>query len=65
MGAAFAMPVPPRAGRARVNATTLDYIKDPAFWFTQAEVDALYAANPLWARIEAQCYGGLLHLPAD
>ncbi len=65
MGAAFAMPVPPRAGHARVNATTLDYIKDPAFWFTQAEVDALYAANPLWARIEAQCYGGLLKLPGD
>lgn len=62
VGAAFGITVPPRKARARVNATQLDYIRDPAFWFTQADLDRLYAANPLWAGIEAECYGGLLRL---
>lgn len=60
IAAVFKVDVPPRQSAARVNVTTLDYIKDPAFWFTDAELAGLYAANPVWAGIERQVYGGLL-----
>lgn len=63
VGRAFGVEVPPRGGRDKLNATTLDYIKDVAFWFTGEELAALYAANPLWAGIERQVYGGLMTLP--
>lgn len=63
VGRAFGIEVPLREGRDKVNATTPDYVKDLAFWFTGNELAALYAANPLWAEIEAQVYGGLMTLP--
>ena len=64
ISAAFGMQVAPRDGRRRVNATRQDYVRDPAFWFTAEELAGLYAANPLWARLEAELYGGLLTGPA-
>ena len=60
--AAFGIELPPRKAGARINATTLDYIKDAAFWFTAEELAGLYAANPLWAGIERLAYGGLMTL---
>ncbi|WP_102226348.1 hypothetical protein [Acidimangrovimonas sediminis] len=63
--AAFGITVPRRRARDRVNATTLEYIKDPGFWFTAAELRALYAANPLWAELEARVYGDHLTVPED
>lgn len=43
-----------------VNPTTLDYVKSLGFYFTAAELEALYAANPRWAAMERQVYGDLL-----
>jgi hypothetical protein len=51
-------------GKARkiVNGTRLNYIKSLDFYFTAAELDGLYAANPVWARIEREIYGDVLRL---
>ena len=46
----------------RVNETKIDYVRDLRFWFTQADIDGIYAANPLWAALERKVYGGLLRL---
>lgn len=46
----------------RVNEGRIAYIRDVAFWFTQAEIDRMYAANPLWAGLEQRVYGNLLSL---
>lgn len=48
--------------RKVVNATTLDYVKSLDFYFTAAELDGLYAANPIWAEMEAKVYGDVLRL---
>jgi hypothetical protein len=45
-----------------VNRTTLDYVKSLDFYFTPAELDGLYAANPIWAAMEAKVYGDILRL---
>lgn len=45
-----------------VNPTTLDYVKSLGFYFTSAELEALYAANPRWAAMERQVYGDVLTL---
>jgi hypothetical protein len=45
-----------------VNPTALDYVKSLDFYFTSAELEALYAANPRWAAMEARVYGDLLRL---
>lgn len=45
-----------------VNPTTLDYLKSLDFYFTPAELEALYAANPIWAATEAKVYGDVLRL---
>lgn len=52
-----------RKVRRVVNGTRLNYIRDLDYHFTQAELDALYAANPTWAELERQVYGDLLRLP--
>ncbi len=41
----------------QVNVTP-NYVKDPDFWFTQADLRRLYDANPLWADVEARVSGG-------
>ncbi|MGE0734514.1 MAG: hypothetical protein AB7G15_14070 [Alphaproteobacteria bacterium] len=38
------------------------YIKDPAFYFSPAELRNLYAHNPLWSAFERQVYGGLVEI---
>ena len=45
-----------------VNPTALDYVKALDFYFTAAELEGLYAANPRWAAMERQVYGDLLRL---
>jgi hypothetical protein len=45
-----------------VNAGKIDYIRDLSFWFRPKELEALYAANPIWAGIEKEVYGELLTL---
>jgi hypothetical protein len=43
----------------RTNTNEMNYIRDVAFYFTRAEVAALYRANPLWAEVERKVYGSL------
>jgi hypothetical protein len=43
-----------------LNVTSIDYLKPPSFWFTPKELARLYAANPVWSRIERKVYGSLL-----
>lgn len=45
-----------------VNATRLNYIKALDFHFTAEDLQALYAANPVWTRIERELYGDVLRL---
>lgn len=44
----------------RTNDTTLQYVKNPRFWFTKEELAMIYDANPIWAGIERAVYGDLL-----
>lgn len=44
------------------NTGKLSYIRNLAFWFTQKEIDRMYAANPVWAELEQRLYGDTLHL---
>lgn len=48
----------------RRNATAYPHVKRLEFYFTQAELDGLYATNPVWAGLEAAIYGGLARLGA-
>ena len=41
------------------NTAPLPYIRDPRFFFTRAEIDGLYRANPVWAAMERKVYGSL------
>lgn len=50
--------------RKVVNGSRLNYGRDLAYHFTPAELDGLYAANPVWAAIEREIYGDLLSLRA-
>jgi hypothetical protein len=43
-----------------VNPTALDYVKSLGFYFTPAELEGLYAANPKWAAMEREVYGDVL-----
>lgn len=45
------------------NVTSIDYLKPLSFWFTAKELSRIYAANPIWSRIERKAYGSLLVLP--
>ena len=45
-----------------VNPTTLDYVKSLDFYFTPAELQGLYEANPVWAEMERKVYGDILRL---
>jgi hypothetical protein len=42
-----------------VNASKIEYIPEIGFYFTKADLAALYAANPVWAEIEMRVYGSL------
>lgn len=42
------------------NPSPTRYIPDLSFWYTQADLDRLYAAAPNWARLEEHVYGDLL-----
>lgn len=42
-----------------VNASKIKYIPEIGFYFTKADLDKLYEANPLWAQIEMSVYGCL------
>jgi len=44
--------------RKRRNAT--DYDRSLEAWFTPADLEGLYAANPAWAALERRLYGDLL-----
>lgn len=44
----------------KVNETPLRYVERLDFHFTPAELRGLYAANPIWAGVEREVYGGLL-----
>jgi hypothetical protein len=46
-----------------VNGTRLNYVRRLDFYFTPAELDGLYDANPAWAELEASLYGDVLRLP--
>jgi hypothetical protein len=48
--------------RKLVNPTALEYVKALEFYFTAAELEGLYAANPRWAAMERRIYGDLLRL---
>ena len=43
-------------------ANRSEKVDDPAFWFTQQQIAALYAQNPLWAALERELYGDLVSL---
>lgn len=45
-----------------VNRTAFDYVKVLDFYFTAAELNRLYAANPRWAAMEREVYGDILRL---
>jgi len=45
-----------------VNGTRLNYVRRLDFYFTPAELDGLYAANPSWAELEANLYGDVLRI---
>lgn len=49
-----------RKVRRIVNGTQLNYVREPGFHFTAAELDGLYACNPTWAAVEREVYGDLL-----
>jgi hypothetical protein len=44
------------------NETISSYIRDVAFYFTPDELDALYACNPVWCKLEQELYGDIVHL---
>lgn len=44
------------------NPSPTRYIPDLSFWFTQDDLDRLYASAPYWARLEKHLYGDLLSL---
>ena len=44
----------------KVNQTRLRYVERLDFYFTSAEQRRLYEANPVWAQVERELYGGLL-----
>jgi hypothetical protein len=46
--------------RKVVNPTELNYVKAVDFHFTARDLDTLYEANPVWARLEREVYGDLL-----
>ena len=50
--------------RKIVNGARLNYVRSPGFYFTAAELDALYEANPVWAALERELYGDTLSLHA-
>lgn len=35
------------------------YVKDTSFWFTADQIERLYDANPIWAKVEREVYGSL------
>jgi hypothetical protein len=37
----------------------MNYIKEVEFYFTRADLDALYRANPVWTEVERKVYGTL------
>jgi hypothetical protein len=45
---------------AVLNKNRIDYIRDTRFWFTKAELETLYHANPRWSEIERGVYGDLI-----
>ncbi|MDE0591039.1 hypothetical protein OU789_13960 [Halocynthiibacter sp. C4] len=51
-----------KISKKRRNITKSDYVKQLDFWFTSTQLNALYAANPLWAELEAQLYGDIIRL---
>jgi hypothetical protein len=40
---------------------THDYDKDVSKWFTPDLIERMYAANPIWARLEREIYGDLYY----
>ena len=48
------------ASFAQRNMSEVAYIRDVPFWFTGAELAALYRANPAWAAVERAVYGSLI-----
>lgn len=47
------------------NPTSIDYVKSIPFHFSQADLETLYNANPIWAALEEKLYGAtLLDAPA-
>ncbi len=49
---------PPSKGA--LNERRIDYIADPFFWFTRAQMFSLYDRCPTWAQREKEVYGALL-----
>lgn len=43
----------------RLNEGKIGYVRSIPFWFTQKEIDRMYAANPEWAALERSIYGSL------
>ena len=41
------------------NQNRFGYIRDVNFWFTKSQLEALYNANPMWAKAEEKVYGSL------
>ena len=41
------------------NKNRFPYLRDISFWFTPAQLEELYHANPLWAEAEKRVYGDL------
>lgn len=46
-----------QAEMVRENTGKLSYIKNLPFWFSQSDLDRMYAANPVWADLERRIYG--------
>lgn len=44
----------------KVNETRLRHVERLDFHFTRDELRRLYEANPIWAAVEREVYGGLL-----
>jgi hypothetical protein len=44
----------------KINETRLRYVERLDFYFTPDELRRLYEANPTWAAVEREVYGGLL-----
>ena len=53
---------PPRPVNEKANSNRIPYVRDLAFWFTARDLTRIYAANPLWAKVEQQVYGDLVTL---